>query len=129
MVRRVAVLGLAGGLVAAAGCRNSCGDRGWFTSAGRGSAPCGLVGRPGGAEACDVPLGVPVSGGGLPPGSAGTLIPGSGGTMELPPPAGLIPATDLPGTPFAPPKSAPADYGGVGALPAPKVGVPVKGGN
>lgn len=127
MVRRAAVLGLAGVLVAAAGCRNACGDRGLLTGFHRGSAPGSLTGRP--VEVCADPVGpgIPVSGGAIGPGFGGTLMPrpGLGAEELLPPPVGSnIPPVAVPAQPFA----APADPM-MGTLPAPKVGVPVKGGN
>jgi hypothetical protein len=129
MVRRVSVLGLAGALIAAAGCRHSCGDRGFLAGFGRGPAPCGLAGRT--TEVCPDPAGpgVPVSGGGIGPGFGGTLVPGSGAagpTEQLPPPTGYIPPA---GVPYAPPTTAPPPDPTMGTLPAPKVGVPVKNGN
>lgn len=125
MVRRAAVLGVAGVLVAAAGCRHSCGDRGWFTGFGRGSAPGNLVGRSGGVEVCADPVGpgVPVSGGGIGPGFGGTLMPRSAvGAEELP-----LPTIPPVGVPLAPRTPAPADP--LGTLPPPRIGTPVKGGN
>jgi hypothetical protein len=138
MTRQAFVLAAAAVVLAAGtGCRNSCGNRsGWFHCSSRGPAPCALTSRPHTEACCDPVVGTPVSGvggaeipGGLLPGYGVPALPGAipGGhpdVLPYPQPNGLIPPAGIPGVPFAPPSPAPGD-GTVGALPAPRMGVPV----
>jgi hypothetical protein len=110
MIRRVTMLSLAAGLLAAAaGCRSSCGH-GWFTSA-HDPAPCELVGTS--------VMPAPTT---LVPGSAVPLAPG-GSELPYPQPNDLIPR---PGVPVPPAIPVPAPGDTTGLLPAPKLGTPVK---
>jgi len=124
MIRKLSLMGLAAGLLAAgAGCR-SC-SKGWFTSASD-PAPCRLVG---GSDVIYGSTGTPLGGapGGFVPGNGVPLLPGAAPGTELPfpQPTDLIPRTGVP-VPPAVPTPAPGD-GGAAILPAPKVAVPVKG--